>query len=99
MAPQDLNGAVLGRCSIGQKGYDMHTKPLRQLVVSAEDMDDETFLAHFEKRHIEQLPNMPDGFIDTIWQQPELIETYRSFHNKIHALIIPGTMEHPHEHE
>lgn len=58
-------------------------------------MDDETFLLHFEKRHKDQLPGL-DGFVDTIHQQPDLIGTYRTFHNRLHELF---QMEERHEHE
>lgn len=58
-------------------------------------MDDDTFLLHFEKRHQDQLPGI-SGFADTIYQQPELIESYRKFHNRLHDLSV---VEERHEHE
>lgn len=68
------------------------------VVVDADEMTDETFLAHFEHRHSDQLPNL-DGFVHTISLQPELIETYRKFHDRLHNLMTPSMMEEPHEHE
>lgn len=66
-----------------------------QKVVSADEMSDETFLLHFEKRHSDQLPGL-DGFVDTIFQQPELIDAYRSFHNRLHEL---QQVKERHDHE
>lgn len=68
------------------------------VVVDADEMDDDTFLMHFAHRHSDQLPGL-NGFADTIHQQPELIETYRKFHDRIHNLMTPSMMERPHEHE
>lgn len=64
-------------------------------VVSADEMDDETFLLHFEKRHHEQLPGLT-GFVDTIQQQPEVISAYRAFHDRLHEL---RQMKERHDHE
>jgi len=68
------------------------------MVVNADEMDDENFLLHFERRHADQLPGI-SGFLHTMAQQPELIETYRKFHDRIHNLFTPSMMEEPHEHE
>jgi len=68
------------------------------LVVSADEMTDDTFLAHFQQRHFDQLPGL-DGFVHTIYMQPELIETYRKFHDRIHNLFTLSMLEEPHEHE
>lgn len=82
-----------------QKGITVQQKVAElPVVVSADEMDDETFLTHFETRHYDQLPGLK-GFSDLIWKQPNLIETYRKFHEKIHELIVPGMMEEPHNHE
>jgi hypothetical protein len=93
-----LSSPEHGPCPIGQRGRAMRTFQSHiKTVVAAEEMDDETFLLHFENRHYDQLPDI-QGFADTIHQQPELISTYRSFHDKIHDLVIPGAMKEPHEH-
>lgn len=69
------------------------------LVNDPDDMLDETFLLHFEKRHSDQLPGIK-GFVYTIYdQQPELIETYRKFHDRIHDLIPSSMLKEPHVHE
>lgn len=65
------------------------------LVVSADEMDNDTFILHFENRHKEQLPGM-DGFVDTIYQQPDLIQAYRTFHDRLHEL---HNVKERHEHE
>lgn len=64
-------------------------------VVHPDDMDDETFLLHFEKRHHDQLPMM-NTFVDTIYQQPDLIVAYRTFHNRLHEL---RQVQEKHDHE
>lgn len=75
----------------------MKTKQI-PVVVNADEMDDDTFLKHFAHRHADQLPGV-SGFADTIYQQPELIETYRKFHDRLHTVLTPSMMERPHEHE
>ena len=66
------------------------------LIVNADEMDDETFLIHFAKRHPDQMGGLSD-FTSQTKRDPELIETYRKFHDKIHELIF--AMEEPHEHD
>lgn len=67
-----------------------------QKVVNTEDMDDDTFMLHFEKRHKDQLGGLP-GFLPQI--DVETLDCYRTFHDKIHELLEVFGMEHPHEHE
>jgi hypothetical protein len=64
-------------------------------VVSADEMSDDIFILHFENRHGDQLPDL-DGFVDTIYQQPELISAYRTFHDRLHEL---HQIRERHEHE
>lgn len=63
-----------------------------QLVQSADDMDDATFIAHFNARHSDQLPGL-----EAMVENPgkDTIRVYRTFHNRIHD-VLPMTM--PHEH-
>jgi len=63
------------------------------LVVPIAEMDDETFLIHFEKRHGDQLPGM-DGFIDKV--HGSTVNSYRVFHDTIHRLL---PIKELHEHE
>jgi hypothetical protein len=74
-----------------------HTQDI-PFVVDPDEMTDDNFIAHFEHRHGDQLPNL-EGFAHTIYLQPELIETYRKFHDRLHSLMTPSMMEEPHEHE
>lgn len=69
-----------------------------QAVVDADEMDDETFIKHFELRHPDQLPNLR-RFVHTAKRDPVMIETYRKFHDRLHAILTPSMMENPHEHE
>lgn len=59
-------------------------------VPNADDMDDETFVAHFEKRHADQMAGRT-----TLRLDDELTEMYRTFHDRIHELLPMTT---PHEH-
>lgn len=61
-------------------------------VVSAEDMDDETFIKHFNKRHADQLPGLV-AILPSIDQ--ETLLCYRLFHEHLHNWL---RMEMPHEH-
>lgn len=65
------------------------------MVVNADDMDDETFVLHFEKRHADKLPNL-NGFVHTAKRDPETIEMYRKFHDQLHRFYA---MEERHEHD
>lgn len=76
---------------MSNRTFQSHVKT----VVSADEMDDETFLLHFENRHHDQLPGL-DGFVDTIFQQPETISAYRTFHDRLHEL---RQVKERHDHE
>lgn len=65
------------------------------VVVNADNMDDETFLMHFEARHNDQLPGL-DGFTELTKRSPAMIESYRVFHDTLHRLYI---LEEQHDHE
>ena len=60
-------------------------------VPNADDMDDATFRAHFEKRHSDQM----GGLSHLQVMDAELMELYRKFHDRIHSLLY---MEMPHKH-
>lgn len=64
------------------------------VVVNADDMDDETFIKHFEARHSDQMPNL-QRFVHTARRDPDTVELYRKFHDRLHELF---TMEERHEH-
>ena len=66
-------------------------------VPSADDMEDETFLKHLEKRHagevlFEKTP-VSRGAINK-W-----LPSYRVFHQRLHDLATPGQHDHEHEEE
>lgn len=64
------------------------------MVVSPDEMDDDTFIKHFNARHADQLPGIT-SIIPCI--DPGTLHTYRIFHDKLHEWSKP-TMELPHEH-
>ena len=61
-----------------------------------EDMDDETFLKHMDKRH--RWDTKVDGesvlFPKSTWTA--WCPAYRSFHERLHAIAIPGQYDHEH---
>lgn len=62
------------------------------MVVSTEGMDDETFIAHFNKRHADQLPGLT-CIMPGIDQRT--LDMYRTFHGHLHRWL---QMELPHAH-
>lgn len=71
-------------------------KPIVE-VPSAEDMDDETFLLHLEKRHAEEcrMEKTPvHRHAIEAW-----LPSYRAFHERLHGLATPGQYDHEHESE
>lgn len=64
-------------------------------VVSADDMDDETFKKHFNYRHVDDL----DGISKiNVGMDDEILRMYRSFHDHIHRWF-PGKFSHNHRQE
>lgn len=63
-------------------------------VVSADDMEDENFILHFNNRHSDQLPGLPNGILDNIDEMT--LGCYRTFHDALHRWV---KMETPHEHQ
>jgi hypothetical protein len=63
------------------------------VVVSAAEMDDETFKLHFNHRHADELPGLTEMLPNI---QPDTLHMYRLFHDALHRWL---RMETPHEHE
>lgn len=65
-------------------------------VPAAEDMGDEIFLKHLEKRHAKD--TKVEAFIKRhnikIW-----MPLYRSFHDRCHRIAVPGQYDHTHNEE
>lgn len=60
----------------------------------ADDMDDETFTKHLEARHAAECKieeYMSRHSVD-VW-----IGMYRTFHQRLHRLAVPGQYDHVHE--
>lgn len=67
------------------------------IVPAAEEMDDETFLLHLEKRHAEEcrFEKTPVArHAVKVW-----LPVYRAFHKRLHSLATPGQYDHEHEDE
>ena len=62
------------------------------MVVSADNMDDETFVKHFNNRHADELPGLT-AILPII--DPATLKLYRTFHGHLHHWL---RMEMPHEH-
>jgi hypothetical protein len=66
------------------------------VVPHADDMDDETFLKHMDKRHRQdtkvdgELVLFPNRV--TSW-----VKLYRTYHERLHQISIPGQYDHEHE--
>ena len=71
---------------------------MRELVTvpHPEDMDDETFLKHIDKRHRQDTKH--DGqnvlFPQSTWTA--WVPLYRTWHERLHAISIPGQYDHEH---
>lgn len=63
------------------------------VVPHQDDMDDETFMLHLEKRHA------ADTKVERLNRHavPQWIGAYRAFHNRLHAIGLPGQYEHDHD--
>ena len=63
-------------------------------VPHTDDMDDETFIRHIEKRHAKQCK--VEGYIARhaiiAW-----IKVYRAFHRRLHDIERPGQHDHRHD--
>lgn len=60
-------------------------------VPNADDMDDETFLKHMDKRHTRQ------GFhFSTKHITDDQIELWRKYHDRLHEIAVPGQFDHEH---
>lgn len=63
-------------------------------VPDADDMEDENFIRHLEKRHAAECKI--EGYVARhnvdVW-----VGMYRSFHDRLHRLAIPGQYDHEHE--
>lgn len=62
------------------------------MVVSTDEMDDDTFIKHFNARHADKLPGLT-SIIPSIDKQT--LNMYRTFHGHLHRWL---QMEMPHEH-
>ena len=65
-------------------------------VPAAEEMDDDTFVKHLELRHRDECKietHLSEHGRD-IW-----LPMYRTFHDRLHRLAVPGQHDHEHEEE
>lgn len=64
-------------------------------VPSIDDMDDDTFLKHMDKRHAHEVLAGPLSVHPD--RNPSWVNPYRAFHDRVHEIESPAT-EHDHEH-
>jgi hypothetical protein len=67
-------------------------KPMNpQCVVPADNMDDETFIKHVNKRHSDTVSDLK-----FLWDtgNPDVTEAWRAFHDRLHRLRIDLTHYH-----
>lgn len=64
------------------------------IVPAALGMDDETFKKHFVLRHHDSLGGLK-GFTPHV--RADVLNIYRTFHDKIHETARPGQLDHEHE--
>ena len=65
------------------------------IVPSADDMGNETFLKHMDKRHADVVLNGP-LWSDEITAYDSWVGPYRAFHDGLHAIAHPGQYDHEH---
>jgi len=65
------------------------------VVVAAEGMDDETFCAHLNKRHLNDLGL--SGIEHHEPTAPSYYASLRAFHDRVHDIAVPGQHDHAHE--
>lgn len=64
-------------------------------VPSTDDMNDDTFLKHLDKRH--RADTGVSGYLAKHPAKAEVwISAYRAFHKRLHAITMDGTFDHEH---
>jgi hypothetical protein len=67
-----------------------------EMVVSPDDMDDNTFAAHMNYRHGGSLGGLPK-LAFSAGCAPGLVAAWRAFHRRLHMLALPGQIAHDHD--
>lgn len=65
-------------------------------VPHAEDMDDETFLKHIDKRHRKDTKHDGQNVLFPRSSWTAWVPLYRTWHERLHAIAIPGQYDHEH---
>jgi hypothetical protein len=65
-------------------------------VPNPEDMDDETFLKHIDKRHRQDTKHNGDNVLFPKSTWTAWVPLYRSWHERLHAISLPGQYDHEH---
>ena len=81
------------RPSSSSPGVEVETKVT---VPHPEDMDDETFLKHIDKRHRQDTKHNGDNVLFPKSTWTAWVPLYRSWHERLHAISIPGQYDHEH---
>lgn len=64
-------------------------------VPCADEMDNDTFLKHYNKRHLQDSSMSRVIERDMAWEK--LAGMWRAFHRRCHNLAVPGQYDHEHE--
>lgn len=76
-------------------GTTQALRPEVDTVPNARDMDHETFLKHFNARHLEEA-KLGAPLEERTARQDAVIRAYRAFHRRCHELGVPGQFDHEH---
>lgn len=58
-------------------------------------MDDETFLKHYNARHLKDAP-MDAPLPAWTLKRPAVLRAWQAFHRRCHELGVPGQFDHEH---
>jgi hypothetical protein len=64
------------------------------VVPHPDDMTDDTFVKHFNRRHSDHLGGLAALDLDHL--TPYVLGCYRSFHNQLHGILRRAELDHEH---
>jgi hypothetical protein len=65
-------------------------------VPHAEDMDDDTFLRHLDKRHRQDTKHDGEKVLFPPSTRHAWVPLYRTWHERLHEIALPGQYDHEH---
>lgn len=66
------------------------------IVPHPDDMDDETFIKHIDKRHRQDTAHDGENILFPKSTWAAWVPLYRSWHERLHEISIPGQYDHEH---